>query len=237
MKPDFFCIVDTETTQDGLVADFGAVVCDRKGKVYNQSACMVLNVYNKADKHPLFHLFGDDKDIWSKAGLPKRYEKYNEMLATGQRQYASKHAINRWLDLVVGKYDPYLTAYNLPFDTGKCENTGIDLTNFSKRFCLMSAAQEKWATTKKYRQFILDHHLFKNPTDKGNMSWATKAETMAHFITGNNDIEPHTALEDVLYFEMAILQALVKTTKKSKWSNPTPSSWQGRQVKDWYTPK
>jgi len=237
MKPDFFCIVDTETTQDGLVADFGAVVCDRKGNIYTQSAVMLLNVYNKPDKHPLFHLFGDDNDIWSKAGLPKRYAKYNEMLSTGQRQYASKHAINRWLALVVGKYNPYLTAYNLPFDTDKCNNTGIDLTQFSKKFCLMSAAQEKWAVGKKYRQFILDNHLFKNPTYLGNMSYLTKAETMAHFITGNNAIEPHTALEDARDFEMPILQALVKTTKKSQWSNPKPSTWRDRQVKDWYTPK
>lgn len=236
-KPDYFCIVDTETTQDGLVADFGAVVCNRKGEIFAQCAVMVLNVYNQAEKHPLFHLFGDDKDIWSKAGLPKRYEKYNKMLSSGQRQYASANAINLWLAQAVGKYNPYLTAYNLSFDTEKCNNTLIDLTQFSKRFCLMKAAQEKWATSKKYRQFILDNHYFKPPTEKGNMSYLTKAETMAHFVTGNDAIEPHTALEDVIYFEMPILQALVKTTKKEKWENPKSSGWQGRQVKDWYTPK
>lgn len=248
-KPDFFCIVDTETTQPkpdrekpensipAKVADFGAVVCNRKGEIFAQCAVMVLGIYNKPEKYPLFHLFGDDKDIWSKAGLPKRYAKYNAMLASGQRQYAGNNAINNWLNLVVGKYNPYLTAYNLPFDTDKCYNTNIDLTVFNKKFCLMASAQEKWATSKKYRQFILDNHYFKPPTDLGNMSYLTKAETMAHFITGNNAIEPHTALEDARDFELPILQALVKTTKKEVWSNPKPSSWQGRQVKDWYTPK
>ena len=243
-KPDYFCIVDTETTQPNpekdipaKVADFGAVVCNRRGEIMTQCGVMVLGVYNKADIYPLFHLFGDDADIWSKAGLPERYKKYNAMLASGQRGYFSHNAINNWLAQVVGKYNPYLTAYNLSFDTEKCYNTDIDLTIFKRKFCLMKAAQEKWATTKNYRQFILDNHYFKPPTKKGNMSYLTKAETMAHYVTGNDAIEPHTALEDARDFEMPILQALVKTTKKEKWLNPKTQGWQGRQVKDWYTPK
>ena len=238
-KPDYFLLLDTETTQDQLVADFGAIICNRKGEIMTQCAVMVLNVYNKSEEHPLFHLFGDDKDIWSKAGLPKRYAKYNDMLASGQRQYASHHAINRWLELANGKYNPYLTAYNLPFDTDKCNNTNIDLTIFSKRFCLMAAAQEKWGTSKKYLEFILENHFFKAPTNLRNMSYMTKAETMARFVVGNPEMpdEPHTALEDVIFYELPILTRLVKTTKKSIWSNPTASTWRNRQVKDHFKVK
>lgn len=236
MKTDYFCVVDTETTQDGLVADFGAVVVNRRGEIFAQCSVMVLGVYNKSEEHPLF--FTKDADpLWGAKGLAKRYARYNDMLRAGDRQYASPQAINKWLTLVIGKYDPYLTAYNLPFDKSKCKNTRIDLTQFSKSFCLMAAAQEKWATSKKYRQFILDNHLFRPPTEKGNMSYYTKAETMAFFVTGNNDIEPHTAIEDARDFEVPILTRLVATTKKEKWANPTPSSWQQRQVKDWYIPK
>ena len=32
-KPDYFLLVDTETTQDDLVADFGAIVVNKKGKI------------------------------------------------------------------------------------------------------------------------------------------------------------------------------------------------------------
>ena len=34
-KRDYFLIVDTETTQTDMVADFGAIICDRKGNIYN----------------------------------------------------------------------------------------------------------------------------------------------------------------------------------------------------------
>ena len=249
-KPDYFCIVDTETTQPSpanndtgaeaipaKVADFGAIVVNRKGDIMTQCAVMVLGVYNNADKYPLFHIFGDDKDIWSKASLPKRYDRYNKMLATGKRQYASHNAINNWLAQVVGKYNPYLTAYNLSFDKDKCRNTDINLDLFTKEFCLMKAACDKWALTKKYRQFILDNHYFKPPTKYSNMSYLTKAETMAHFVTGDDLVEPHTALEDARDFELPILLRLLATQKRKNWENPQGQSWQQRQVKDWFIPK
>lgn len=244
MKPDYFVIVDTETTQPNKaenipakVADFGAIVVNRKGDIMSQCAVMVLGIYNNAEKYPLFHQGDGAENIWAKENLPNRYNKYNDMLRAGARQYGSHNAINKWLALVKGKYNPYLTAYNLAFDTDKCNNTNIDLGMFSKRFCLMKAACDKWAISKKYRQFILDNHYFKEPTKLGNMSYLTKAETMAHFVTGDNLIEPHTALEDARDFELPILLRLLETQKKSRWENPQGQSWQNRQVKDWYIPK
>jgi hypothetical protein len=246
-KADYFLIVDTETTQPNKaenipakVADFGAIVVNRKGEIFSQCAVMVLGIYNNSDKYPLFYTSdneGDPENIWAKAGLPDRYKRYNSMLSSGARQYASHNAINKWLAIVNGKYNPYLTAYNLAFDMGKCDNTGIDLSMFSKKFCLMKAACDKWALTKKYRQFILDNHYFKPPTKLGNMSYLTKAETMAHFVTGDDLVEPHTAIEDARDFELPILLRLLATQKKSKWENPQGQSWQNRQIKDWYIPK
>jgi hypothetical protein len=144
-KKDYFLIVDTETTQDNLVADFGGVICDRTGKVYTQIAVLVKDIYTDSENHPLFHLYGDAGDLWSKAGLPKRYNHYNSMVESGTRMIASVSSINRWLDKAKAEYNPILTAYNLAFDVGKCENTAIDLTMLDMRFCLWYAAVDRWA--------------------------------------------------------------------------------------------
>ena len=243
-KRDYFFIADTETTQPkggenpipAKVADFGGVVCDRQGNIYTSIAVMVAGVYNNPDT-PLF--FTSDPDgIWSKAGQGKRYNMYNMMLENGERMLSSVQAINNWLLKVKERYDPYLTAYNLAFDSEKCDNTDIRLDIFKKRFCLWHASQEKWGHSKKYRQFVLDNHIFRSPTDLGNMSYRTNAEAMCRFVLNDPDMpdEPHTALEDARDYEMPILTKLVQTTKKEKWLNPKPYNWRNYQVKDWYKP-
>lgn len=233
-KKDYFLVVDTETTQDNLVADFGAIVCDRKGNIVKQCAVLTHGIYNNEQDHPLF--FTSDPDgIWSKKGKDKRYNNYAKMLEGGTRMLASVGAVNRWLDKAKEQYDPYLTAYNLAFDKDKCSKTGIDLAQFSDReFCLWHAAFNKWAYTKKYRKFVCENHYFNPPTDLGNMSYKTNAEVMARFVLGNPNLpdEPHTALEDVLYYELPILTRLLATEKKVKWLNPKPFNWKAVQVRD-----
>lgn len=237
-KKDYFFICDTETTQDNMVADFAGIICDRSGKIYTQIAVLVKDIYTDSENHPLFHLYGDKGDLWSKAGLPKRYKHYDAMVDNGLRMVSSVPAINSWLLKAKNQYDPFLTAYNLAFDVGKCENTCIDLSIFDKRFCLWYASVERWARTKKYRQFILDNHNFISPTELGNMSYRTNAETMARFVLGESGYpnEPHTALEDVVDYELPILKALVKGYSKKKWNNPQPWNWRELQVKNWFRP-
>lgn len=230
-KKEFFLIVDTETTQDALVADFGAVVVDRKGRIVTQCAVLINGIYTDMQNHPLF--FTTDGSIWDKSTIDRRYTKYNKMVESGSRMIASVHAVNRWLEKVKATYNPYLTAYNLPFDLSKCSNTEIDLSLFSKNFCLWSAAYDKWCHTRKYKQFILDNHYFNKPTALQNMTYQTNAEVMARFVTGTNLAdEPHTALEDVIFYELPILLKLVRTTKKDRWLHPQPYNWRDCQVKD-----
>ena len=244
-KKDYFLLLDTETTQHfkagkegeenipAMVADFGAVIVDRKGREYTRCAAMVAGVYGD---FPLFYTSDPKDQVFGKHTLDTRYLNYQRMLDNGSRIMASVNAINRWLENVKGKYDPIMTAYNLAFDVDKCNNTGIDLSKFDKRFCLWYASQDKWGGTKKYREFILQLHEFTNRTDLGNMSYRTNAETMARFVLGNSDLpdEPHTALEDVLYYELPLLTALVNSTPKKKWMNPKPYNWRNFQVKDWF---
>lgn len=239
-KKDYFLTIDTETTQDDMVADFAAVITDRKGNIYAQCAVLVNGIFTDMENHPLFHIYGDAGDLWSKAGLPARYERYNNMVEGGSRMVCSVAAINVWLAKAHAQYNPYLTAYNLAFDLGKCANTGINLTDFADRqFCLWHAAVNKWGFSKKYLNFVLETSSFNNVTKHKNFSFKTNAEVMTRFVTNQPHLEdePHTALEDVLYYELPILNKLVQTTKKKEWLNPPPFNWRKVQVKDFFTAK
>jgi hypothetical protein len=228
-KKQFFLIVDTETTNDDCVYDFGAVVCDSKGVIFASCAVIVAENVEKG-------LFVDPtaKGIWSKAYAIEKKAKYADMLASGSRMLASSNAINRWLEKVNAKYSPKLTAYNIGFDRSKCANSNIDLAIFSDSFCLWHLATEIFAKTKNYRAFVLHNHFFGNRTQFGNMTYKTNAEVMAHFLTGNEISEPHTALEDAQFFELPILMACIK---KKNWKEKTgvPYNWRSFQLKDNFT--
>lgn len=239
-KKDYFIVIDTETTLTDKVADFAAVVVDRTGKEYARCAVLVDGIFTDYDGHPLFHdpkLL--DKSLWAKNRLAERYDVYNGMVASGQRMIASVAAINRWLDKVNATYKPYLTAYNVAFDVDKMNKTGIDCLQFEKKFCLWHAAFSKYAHTKKYRNFVLDNHAFNSPTKFGNMSYKTNAEVMARFVLGNPTLpdEPHTALEDIIGYEVPILVDIVKKSRKAQWLAPKPFNWRAVQAKDAFTAK
>lgn len=235
-KKDYYLIVDTETTMTEKVADFGAVVVDKHGEIQAQCSVLVRGVFGI---DPLFYIAGENENtLWSKQGKDRRFTAYNEMVENGSRMIASVAAINRWLERVAGKFDPILTAYNLPFDVDKCNKTGIDLNMFTKRFCLWRAAFNKWALSKRYRNFVLSVHAFNAPTKLGNMSFKTNAEVMTRFITNQPDLpdEPHTAIEDVIGYELPILIQLVRTTKKRDFMNPELAfDWKKVQVKNHFT--
>lgn len=230
-KKQYFIIIDTETTNDNQVFDFGAIVVDRQGNIH--SSCAII-VKDNIDKE----LFTDPTgaSMWSKAYASQKKNNYMDMLEKGNRMMASVNAINRWLEKVNAKYNPAMTAYNVAFDQSKCANTGIDLTIFNYSFCLWHTAAAMFAESKKYRNFIVENHYFGNVTQKGNMTYKTNAEVMAHFITGRNNPEPHTALEDAQFFELPILLAVLN---KRNWKDFTnkPYSWTAYQVKNHFEAK
>jgi hypothetical protein len=230
-KKQYFMIVDTETSITDKVVDFAAVVCDREGQIYSQCAVLINGIFG------VDSLFFDKKaeNIWSQANLTKRMENYNAMLQSGSRMLASVNAINRWLEKAAGKYSPSLTAYNLPFDASKCVNTNIDLSMFSNRFCLWAASVGNICNTKKYRQFVLQNHLFNTPTAKGNMTFSTTAEAVTGYLAGEFTAEPHTALEDIIGYE---LPTLVHILKKRDWKEKIqPYDWNKHQVKNHFEAK
>jgi hypothetical protein len=230
MKKQFFAIIDTETTINDTVADCAIVICDKQGIIHNRMAVLIAGHYGH------FELFHDKNasDIWGYAGLLKRNEAYIDMLNNGKRMLASVNAVNKWITQSIGKYNPSLTAYNLAFDKNKCANTGIDLSGFNSEFCLWQAAIGNLCNSKGYRQFVLENHLFNAPTELHNMTFSTSAESVAGFINSQWIREPHTALEDIIDFELPILKAVVT---KRKWRDKIkPYNWKDFQVKENYKP-
>lgn len=238
MKKDYYLIIDTETTMTDKVADFGAVVVDRKGNIQAQCGVLINGVFGI---DALFYINGEkDNSLWSKQGKDRRFDKYNEMLENGSRMLASVNAVNRWLSLVAGKYNPILTAYNLPFDVDKCNKTGIDLTIFQNSFCMWRVAFNKFAMSKAYKNFAMSIHAINPPTKLGNCSFQTNAEVMTKFIMNDTEMpdEPHTALEDIIYYELLILKALTKNMKKSELLDTDIGfDWRKVQLKDHFKAK
>lgn len=237
-KKKFFLIVDTETTQTGMVADFGAVIVDKAGTIHKEMGILIGDFFSDRDRHPLFHIYGDKNDVFSKASLPARYERYEQMLQNGERYLASIAAVNRWLVKAAAQYSPVATAYNIAFDREKLTNSGILFNDlFPEQFCLWHASVAKWGNTKAFRNYVLNSHHFGARTKKGNMTMRTNAEAMAAFVTGNELDEPHTALEDARDFERPILAALVKNTSPQVYMNPPGYNWRNWQVKDHFIAK
>lgn len=231
-KKQFFLLIDTETTINDHVADFGAVVVDRKGIIYKECAVLIADFYGKEE---LFH----DKnanDIWGYGGLIKRKANYEKMLSEGSRMLCSVSAINRWLERVSATYNPTMTAYNLAFDVSKMNNSGIDVSMFSDRFCLWHVSSGIHGNTKAYKNFIMQNHLFNSPTELGNMSFKSNAEVMASFISGAMlPPEPHDSMGDIKGYELPILVDIVK--RKGWREKGKPYNWRDYQVRDHFTAK
>lgn len=239
MRKHLFLIVDFESTMTQLGADLGMVLCDRSGNIIQTYGFLIKGIYDQPDQHTLFHN-EQSADLWKLENLNARYQAYENMLENGSRCMATVGYINNLLCQINAQYKPILTAYNLAFDANIGRNTGVNLDQFSRRFCLWSACISAYATSKPYRKFILDNHLFTNRTALGNMSYRTNAEVMTRFILGNPELpdEPHTGLEDILGYEKPLLDAVCKI-KSTKWllNHVVPYNWRNFQVKDWYKVK
>ena len=210
MNKHYYLIVDTETTKFQTVADFGAVVVDRKGAIIEQFGALVLGHFGQM---PLFSDPTANPDaFWSEQSANRRLKNYDEMLESGERSISSPALINQWLAGINARYAPILTAYNIAFDFGKCRNTRINLGIFNSRFCLMRTAKRKIGVLADYQAFCFDNNLLTKKLRKPQMT----ADAMAKYICPEIADEPHTALEDARDYEALILSYILRDTTRKK---------------------
>lgn len=207
----YYLIVDTETTKRGTVADFGAVVITKQGRIVEQFGAMVLGHFGKM---PLFSdPAADPAAFWSEQSAYRRAKNYDDMLESGERSISSVSLINQWLAGVNSRYNPTLTAYNIAFDLGKCRNTRINLGIFNSRFCLMKAAKRQIGALAEYHEFCNANGFLTAKLRKPSMT----ADTMAKFIYGLDlPDEPHTALEDARDYEAPILTKILESVTRKQ---------------------
>ena len=211
----YYLIVDTETTQRGTVADFGAVIVTKQGEIVEQFGAMVLGHFGKL---PLFSDPNADADaFWSQQSAQRRAKNYDDMLESGERSISSPALINQWLAGIKARYNPTLTAYNLAFDLGKCRNTRINLGIFGSRFCLMKSAKRKIGVLACYQDFCKARGLLTAKLKRPSMT----ADAMAKYIAdteyqGSLADEPHTALEDARDYEAMILSYILRDTTRKQ---------------------
>ena len=228
-KKQFFFICDTETTMAKTVADFAGVIVDRQGKIYNQIAVLVTGQFGV---NKLFYDKNNAEEVWTLAGLKRRNELYKQMLNDGNRMMATPTAINKWLTLAKENY-PNLVfcAYNAEFDLRHMRQTGIDVDGFADIFCLWMASVQKVKKDKKYIQHCINRKWL---TPK--LNFKTSAEPMAEYALGHAlPAEPHTALEDVIEYELPILKWLLKNKSYKKYSQQG-YSWQDWKMADLVQP-
>jgi hypothetical protein len=207
----FYLIVDTETTKRGTVADFGAVVITKQGRIVEQFGAMVLGHFGKL---PLFSdPAADPAAFWSEQSATRRAKNYDDMLESGERSISSPALINQWLAGIKARYNPALTAYNIAFDLGKCRNTRINLGIFNSRFCLMKAAKRQIGALAEYHEFCNTHGFLTAKLKRPSMT----ADTMAKYIYGLDlPDEPHTALEDARDYEAPILTKILESVTRKQ---------------------
>ena len=218
IKKKFYIIVDTETTERGNVADFGAVICDKRGNIVKKIG--VLTPYFQKEK--LF--YNRDSGFFGIQNLNLRTEKYREMVKDGKRQLATIRGINEWLAMAQVMYAPTLTAYNLTFDKGACNKSGIALP-FQNEFCLWKEAARIFGKRVSYINHVLEHKAI---SEKLNIK--TNADIMSKFLSVETlQDEPHTALEDILDHELLIFKEIMRAKKGIKHK---PYNWRNHRLID-----
>ena len=210
-KKHFYLIVDTETTNANMVADFGAVVVDRGGKVWAEFGALL-----------------DDSDFHFALGSKKKVQaKYKRLMELGYRCDATVPYINNWLTFIRDTFNPSLTAYNIGFDMGKCRNTGINLDQFKSRFDMLKLAKTAIVETPEYKEWAIAEDMLTPALGKPS----AKADAVAKYLDPTLPDEPHTALEDARDYEALILSYCIHSPRtraqiledgagnaKSKWT-------------------
>jgi len=230
MKRRYFLLVDTETTAENTVFDFGYLLVDRQGSIVEKAGYILAETMGS----DLFFLRDDPK--WTAKAAKAKKARYREMYRCGLRTLRTVQQVNADLVRIVTEYDPVMTAYNLDFDLKACAATRIEL-GFSLMFDLWAAAAARICTTRNYRKWLLQTHGFTPRSKHGFMSMKTSAEYVGSYVRGLDrpDVEPHTAVEDLEFFELPILRQLLKARRSYGWlmDNPKPDH-RNFQVRDFY---
>lgn len=199
-----FAVIDTETASlNGDVFDFGMVICDKQGNIYDQMDFICKEVFDDTEKMEKAYYF-NKVDAF-----------YKPNIRCGRQRVISWADGMKEARAMLAKHNvKIISAYNLSFDrrviinTSKRHGFGIDFRKFEMldlwRVCCETFLQQKTFKS-------LAHRLgWVSPA--GNIR--TSAEMAFRYGTGDWEFsESHTALDDAI-IESIILVKVFATKKK-----------------------
>ena len=178
--------------RDVLVYDFGFVVCDKHGRVYERYSFIIKEIF-----------FGM-KDLMKTSYYAEKLPQYYEEIRNGQRKVVSLYEARQVLANVMKKYNTNIfVAHNARFDDNALKVTERYITKSKYRYFLPFGT-EIWDTMKMANDTICKQKAYKKFCEENgyltkNGQVRKTAEILYRYITRNNDfIESHTGLEDVM---------------------------------------
>lgn len=210
MKKQYYIILDTETAnsvEQPLPYDFGWVVIDRQGNIYEKFSYVIAEIYC------------DERDLMKTAYYAEKLPKYEKEIRNKERILASIWTARKSFISCMKKYDTsFVCAYNMGFDKRALNN---DIRYISKSWlrwffpygtefkCIWHMACTCVMNRPSYIKFAKKEGLV---SEAGNIK--TNAEACYRYIKGDITFtESHTGLEDCL-IEAEIMTFCFRQHKK-----------------------
>lgn len=209
-RKNYILLLDTETAgslANPLVYDFGCVVIDKQGKVYESYRAAVREVITSRHMNTAYYA--------------EKIPQYWEMIRSNQLPLVSFWRVKRTVWELCEKYNiKQVCAHNANFDYKALANTqkvlaaGVQVTEFfpvgvSVWDTLLMAKKYFKDECKSYRKYCEKYDYL---TKRGEVRLT--AEILYRYISGRNDfIESHTALDDCM-IEKEILAYFFRRKKK-----------------------
>lgn len=199
-------VIDTETTKNGYVYDFGAAIMDiGTGEVIDSMNVIIEETFN-------------DVSAMATSYYACKIPAYIEAINAGKLEVLPfSECFKRFSSLLESYNVRSIWAYNMAFDFKALNRTIAELSNgfvisffpdSAKCYDLMSSAINTIGNTRRYQKWAIAHD-YVTPTGRARAT----AETMFRFISDDASfVEEHTALSDAM-IEADILAHLV--AKKS----------------------
>lgn len=199
-------VIDTETTKNGYVYDFGAAIMNiGTGEVIDSMNVVIEETFN-------------DVSAMNTSYYACKIPAYLEAINAGELEVLPfSECFKRFSALLEAHGVRSVWAYNMAFDFKALNRTIAELSNgfitsffhaSVKCYDLMSSAVNIIGNTRRYQKWAIAHD-YVTPTGRARAT----AETMFRFITDDASfVEDHTALSDAM-IEADILAHLV--VKKS----------------------
>ena len=202
-------VIDTETTKNGYVYDFGVAIMNVSGEIIDTMNVVIEETFNDVS---------DMATAYYAAKIPA----YIDAITKGELEILPfSECFKRFSALLESYGVRSVWAYNMAFDFRALNRTITELSNgFIASFfpgnvtCydLMSSAINIIGNTRRYQKWAISHD-YVTPTGRARAT----AETMFRFIADDDSfVEDHTALSDAI-IEADILAHLV--AKKSGYKH------------------